>query len=105
MPGEHFIQQGAFEDSLYVIVEGEVDVLIDQQPVAKRYKQEVIGELAILDRRPRMASCVAAIQTTALQICQSDFAVLMTENITLSQGIIRVLMQKIDQATQRSLIS
>jgi HEAT repeat protein len=105
MPGEHFIQQGAFEDSLYVIVEGEVDVLIDQQPVAKRYKQEVIGELAILDRRPRMASCVAATQTTALQICQSDFAVLMTENITLAQGIIRVLMQKIDQATQRSLIS
>jgi hypothetical protein len=104
MPGEHFIHQGAFEDSLYVIVEGEVDILIDQQPVAKRYKQEVIGELAILGRRPRMASCVPVTPILALQICQKDFAALMAENITLAQGIIRVLMQKIDQATQRTLI-
>ena len=100
-PGEQFIEQGAMGDCLYVIIDGEVGILVDNQQVARRLTREVIGELAILDKHPRRATCVALTEITALKIHQDDFMALLEESPALLQGIIKVLIQTLDEAVHK----
>jgi CRP-like cAMP-binding protein len=97
-PGEQFIEQGSAGDCLYVMIDGEAGILVDNQQVARRLAREVIGELAILDKHPRRATCVAITDITALKIDQNDFTALMEESPALLQGIIKVLIQTLDEA-------
>jgi CRP-like cAMP-binding protein len=101
-PGEQFIEQGAAGDCLYVMIDGEAGILVDNQQVARRLAREVIGELAILDKHPRRATCVAITDITALKIDQNDFTALMEESPALLQGIIKVLIQTLDEAVSKA---
>lgn len=101
-PGEQFIEQGAAGDCLFVMIDGEAGILVDNQQVARRLAREVIGELAILDKHPRRATCVAITDITALKIDQNDFTALMEESPALLQGIIKVLIQTLDEAVSKA---
>jgi CRP-like cAMP-binding protein len=101
-PGEQFIEQGSVGDCLYVMIDGEAAILVDSQQVTKRLAREVIGELAILDKQPRRASCVAVTEITALKIEQNDFTILMEESPDLLHGIIQVLIQTLDEAVGKA---
>jgi CRP-like cAMP-binding protein len=101
-PGEQFIEQGSAGDCLYVMIDGEAGILVDNQQVARRLAREVIGELAILDKHPRRATCVAITDITALKIDQNDFTALMEESPALLQGIIKVLIQTLDEAVSKA---
>lgn len=97
-PGQQFIQQGDVGDCLYVLIDGEADILVDNQWVTQRSVGDVLGELAVLDKQPRRATCVAVSEMTALKIDQDDFMVVLAENPELVQGIIAVLIQTLDEA-------
>lgn len=101
-PGEQFIEQGSAGDCLYVMIDGEAGILVDNQQVTRRLAREVIGELAILDKHPRRATCVAITDITALKIDQNDFTALMEESPALLQGIIKVLIQTLDEAVSKA---
>lgn len=103
-PGEQFIEQGALADCLYVLVDGEADILVDDQFVTKRVAREVIGELAVLDKHPRRATCVAVTEITALKIGEDDFAMLLGEGPELLGGIIKVLIQTLDEAVHKASV-
>jgi CRP-like cAMP-binding protein len=102
VPGQQFIQQGDVGDCLFVLIDGEVDILVDNQRVAQRYAGDVLGELAVLDKQPRRATCVAITEVTALKIDQNDFMIVLAENPELAQGIIAVLIQTLDEAVQQA---
>jgi len=101
-PGEQFIEQGAAGDCLFVMIDGEAGILVDNQLVTRRLAREVIGELAILDKHPRRATCVAVTDITALKIDQNDFIALLEESPALLQGIIKVLIQTLDEAVSKA---
>jgi CRP-like cAMP-binding protein len=101
-PGEQFIEQGAVGDCLYVMIDGEAGILVDNQQVTRRLAREVIGELAILDKHPRRATCVAITDITALKIDQNNFIALLEESPALLQGIIKVLIQTLDEAVGKA---
>jgi len=100
--GEQFIEQGAAGDCLFVMIDGEAGILVDNQQVARRLAREVIGELAILDKHPRRATCVAITDITALKIDQNNFIALLEESPALLQGIIKVLIQTLDEAVGKA---
>lgn len=96
--GRPFIRQGEVGDCLYVLIDGEADILVDNRLVTQRKAGDVLGELAILDKQPRRATCVAVTEISALKIDQDDFMVVLAENPELVQGIIAVLIQTLDEA-------
>ncbi len=98
-PGEVFIRQGDVGDCLYIVVDGEVDIVIQGVgPVAHRSARGVIGEMAVISQQARSADCVAVGEVTALRIDQRDFWELIEEQPAVARGVIKVLAQRLDEA-------
>jgi HEAT repeat protein len=100
--GTTLVKQGEIGDSLYFILDGEVQIMVDEgQEVAKLGPESVLGEMSILSRGHRTASAVAVTEISALKIDRQDFKDLMVENPELSQGIIKVLVRRLEDANRK----
>ena len=72
--GEIIIQEGDLGGCLYLIIEGEVDIMIDNKRiVAQRQSRQVLGDMAVLNDRTRTASCVTKTPTRALKLSNTNF--------------------------------
>ncbi|HMA36719.1 MAG TPA: Npt1/Npt2 family nucleotide transporter [Chloroflexia bacterium] len=100
-PGETFIQQGDLGASLYIIVDGEVSVIIPGLGQVAYYKaKSAIGEMALITRNPRTADCRAVTRVLALKIEHDDFWDVLNSEPILAQGVIQMLAGRIDAANQ-----
>jgi CRP-like cAMP-binding protein len=97
--GDRFIRQGDVGDCLYIIVNGEASVMIQNVgEVARRGPRSIIGEMAIISRQPRSAHCDAQTDITALRVDHDDFWALLDEQPMLARGVINVLARRLDEA-------
>jgi serine/threonine protein phosphatase PrpC len=58
-PGQPVMRQGEAGNTMYVVVQGEVGVVVDGKEVAVLGEGEHFGEIALVDNQPRSASVVA----------------------------------------------
>jgi len=98
--GDLVFAEGQPGNHLYVILEGEVDVLRGQEPVARLGVKECFGEMALLDQSPRSASVRARVDCELLAISRDDFQDLLDMHPALARGVIRVLTQRLRVATE-----
>lgn len=71
--GEAMIKEGHTSDGLYVVLSGEVDVLVKGRKVASLREGEVFGEMSLLLRSPATATVTAARHTSVLRLPREDF--------------------------------
>lgn len=76
--GDVIFREGAPGDSLYVVIEGSVRVALhsaegEEATVAVLGPGEFVGDLALLDGRPRSASAIASQPTKTLIMTRDDF--------------------------------
>ena len=71
--GSLLTKQGEKGDCMYVLAEGNVDILIDGRKVAEFSAVRVIGEAALQLDVPRTASVAAVSLVTALRLSRLDF--------------------------------
>lgn len=95
LPGETFIHEGAVEDSMFLIVEGEVRVHSHGQTIITLGAGTSVGELAVLDPQPRAASVTAIIDTLLFRIDREPFDEVMTDRPEIARGVIRALSRRI----------
>ena len=72
------LKEGAIGDAAYVIIEGNVEIRKDQfgknpQTLATRTRGEVIGEMALFDDKPHMASAIAVEDTVVNAMSRDEF--------------------------------
>ena len=75
-PGETLFRQGETDASLYLLIEGSVDIVEapgDARPVATRRARTVIGELGLLLNVPRTATVVASTDAVCWELTQQTF--------------------------------
>jgi hypothetical protein len=89
------VKQGDSGDELYIIVSGKVRVLTDGQPVAVRSAGDVVGEMAILTREPRMATLVADGDVRVLCVEQRQFEVMLRDRPEIGLAVIKTLAQRL----------
>ena len=83
-----------------MIVDGEAQVTLEGAgEIGRRGANSVIGELAILWKQPRGASCVAATPLTLLRVSYVDFWQLMETHPRLVRSAIDVLMRRLTEHT------
>lgn len=100
--GERFITQGDIGDCLYILVDGSVDIVMEEVgPVAQRRPKDILGELAVISRVPRTAHCIAATDVTVLQIDYDDFWDLMAENSKVALGVIQMLAYLLNETVEQ----
>ena len=96
--GETFIRQHERGDCLFLIVDGEAQVMLEGAgEIGRRGANSVIGELAILWKQPRGANCVAATPLTLLRVDYVDFWALMEAHPRLVRSAIDVLMRRLTE--------
>jgi len=96
--GEQIIREGDMGDCLYLIIEGEVDVVAGERQLACLGLSECFGEMSLLDSEPRSACVVAKTDVALLKIEQDDFYEMMTERPEVAQGVISVLTRRLREA-------
>jgi CRP-like cAMP-binding protein len=85
---------------MYVIVSGEVRVLDEQgSELARRRPGDIVGEMAIISRQPRMATLVAAGGVRALCLDQKQFEGILRDRFEISLAVMRELSSRLREST------
>jgi HEAT repeat protein len=109
--GQVLVRQGEPGAGMYIVVSGEVRVLItvegqkESREVARRCSGDYIGEMSIISQEPRMATLIADGAVRALCINQKQFEGILRERPETSLTMIRILGQRLKEASERSTIS
>jgi HEAT repeat protein len=104
--GATIVRQGDPGDDLYIVVSGEVRVLVatdtqSQVEVARCQAGEYAGEMAIISQEPRVASLVAAGDVRTLCIGQQPFEGILRERPETSLAVMRVLCMRLREIQDR----
>jgi CRP-like cAMP-binding protein len=90
-PGQELFAEGDPGDQAYVIQEGEIEIVKisggRKVLLAVRRSGEVIGELALLGDRPRMASASARVDSALLGIHQDQLEQLLSHSPTAAEAM------------------
>ena len=104
-PGDSLFKQGDSGDALYVIMEGDADVLVDtpggQITVATMGKNDFVGDIAVLCDVPRTATVTATSQLTTLRITKDLFFQLVCQFPQIAIEIMRGLAHRLDVTTRQ----
>jgi CRP/FNR family transcriptional regulator, cyclic AMP receptor protein len=72
--GAHIIEQGGSDRDLFLILFGEVSILINGREMALRASNQHVGEMAVIDHRAlRSATVVARTHSVTLRIAEPNF--------------------------------
>jgi len=97
--GQELFRQGGAGDLAYVIREGEIEISRYSDgreiPLAVRRPGEVIGEMALLEEAPRMASARARIPSVLLAIGRRELEQLLTSSPTAARSMLGTVMQRL----------
>jgi len=100
-PGAVIIDQGRVGRECFVVLEGEATVLVGDDVVATIGKGSMIGEMALVEHRPRSASVVA---DTAMRMVAFDteaFRQLLTEMPKAYDRVITTLGARLEVNARR----
>lgn len=100
--GAVLARQAEAGDRLYLIMSGAVRVEQDGRAIATRGAGDAIGELAILDSAPRMATLVVVGDTRVLEMSRADFEAVLRDRPETALGVIRVLSARLREASARA---
>jgi CRP-like cAMP-binding protein len=98
-PGTRLIGEGGPGDEVFVLLEGRVKITgttRDGREVVVRFAGpgEVLGELAVLDAKPRASSIEAIDPVEALAISAADFHALLHANPGIAVALLRTLAHR-----------
>ena len=90
--GELIAVRGEPGDTLYVIVDGQVQVLgADEQELAVRGPGDFIGEMAVISSKPRAASLLAMSDVGVLELHKPAFEAILRERPETALAMMRIL--------------
>jgi len=94
--GEILAERGESGDTMYVIVDGEVQVVgPDGQELAVRGVGDFIGEMAVISSQPRAASLIATSPLRVLEIQKPAFEAILRERPETALALMRVLCDRL----------
>jgi signal transduction histidine kinase len=101
-PGEVIFKEGAAGDAMYLLRSGRTAVVRGdfEQPLILGYRGpgEIIGEMALLEQRPRSASIIAVDDVRTLKIKREHFQELLNYNPEISLSVMATLSSRLRAA-------
>ncbi len=102
--GEVIAEQGEPGDEMFVVVSGEILVLVGADgatpvEVARRSVGETVGEMAVVSRAPRMASLVAVGDVRTLSIDRRRFERILRDRPEVSLAVMDVLCRRLRESS------
>ena len=101
--GQVIFQEGEPGDVLYIVVEGQVEILMNGQLLETLGSGDVLGEMALIDNKPRSASAFARTDCLLTPITQAHFLTLIQRTPLFAIQVMRVLVQRLRQTNQQRI--
>ena len=102
--GERLFEQGDEGDAAFIILAGDVDVLVtinqSEQAVATLGKGEIFGELAVLCDQARTSAIAARSELEVLRLGKADVVKLMREFPDILLQLVRILGTRLERTNQ-----
>jgi CRP/FNR family cyclic AMP-dependent transcriptional regulator len=82
---------------MYVVKEGEVEVLVRDRVVETIGPRGILGEMALIDRNPRSASALAKTDCQLVPIDEARFTYLVQQTPYFAIEVMRVMARRLRQ--------
>lgn len=102
--GERVFDKGDFGEDMYIVVEGEVGILIDQHSkecIASLTTGECFGEMNLLDELPRSAGAVVTRDARLLKLGKQKLRGLILSYPELALGMLKALSLNLRNTNSR----
>ncbi|HLF29161.1 MAG TPA: cyclic nucleotide-binding domain-containing protein [Anaerolineae bacterium] len=93
--GQTIFEEGQPGDSMYAIVEGEVDILLGEKVIDTGSAGGIIGEMALIDSSPRSATARAKTACKLAPIDQRRFTFLVQQTPFFAIEVMRIMADRL----------
>jgi len=93
--GASVVREGEDGDSMYVLVEGQADVVRGDRTVDRLLPGDFFGEISLLDGGPRTATIVADTPITVYAIRRDRFNRMLTQEPEIAAKILTALARRL----------
>ena len=106
LQGETLFIEGEPGDRVFFIMSGRVQVIKtlasgESRELAVLGESDIVGEMAVLDGRPRSATVTALDETEVLVVLKDSFLASMEQQPKLAINFLKLLALRIDQMNER----
>ncbi len=100
--GTVMTRQGAVGGLAYVIATGRAEVTRDGKPIAHLGPGDVVGELSLIDGKPRSATVTATTDLEVLELDREDLLTLMRKAPPVVRKLLEALAQRVREVDSQS---
>ncbi|MEE8118985.1 MAG: cyclic nucleotide-binding domain-containing protein [Gammaproteobacteria bacterium] len=93
--GTVIFEQGSPGDVMYIILDGEVEIIVDHKPLEVVHTGDLVGEMALIDSRSRSASCIAKTDCKLAPCDEKKFLFMIQEHPFFALLVMNVLVDRI----------
>ena len=105
--GEVIAAEGEFGEELHIVMSGAIRVVQDragsEYELARRTAGDVVGEMSIISRKPRIASLIAEGDVRTIRLAQREFESILRERPSVALAVIGVLAQRLTEQTGQGI--
>jgi CRP-like cAMP-binding protein len=94
-PGEKVFIEGSPGTTMYVVLDGNIEIYVGGKSMEVAGRGAIIGEMALIDPSPRSASVVAKDYCVLAQVNQSQFLSLMAKTPDFGLSVMKVLVTRL----------
>jgi len=94
-PGQALFREGERGDEMFVLLEGQIDVMAGAKIVDTAQSGALLGEMALIDASPRSASAIARTDCKLANINLRRFHFLVQQNPFFATHVMQVLAQRL----------
>jgi CRP-like cAMP-binding protein len=91
----NIFREDDYGDTLFIIVEGSVQIARRGEPLALLQARDYFGEMSILDGEPRSASATAFKDSLLLKISQEEFHEILSTHFDTALAVIKTLSRNL----------
>ncbi|MBN2899427.1 MAG: DUF2225 domain-containing protein [Clostridia bacterium] len=108
MQDDFIVSEGEMGDCMYILLDGQADVYLSSFTdtpikVHEIQKGDFFGEMALLERMPRSATIIAATNTIAIRIDQSNFQLLLEKRTDIAMSMLQTLSARLRKTNEELL--
>lgn len=95
------VAEGSSDQFCYVVVEGTVNVVRGEQPIAQLGPGELFGEIALFDPGPRSASVMTATDVVAVGLPRKGFVDAAMNDPHIALRMLETMARRMRETTQK----
>ena len=94
-PGQTIFREGDQGDSMYVVLEGEVEIRVKDRAIDTTGAGGLVGEMALVDNRPRSATAVDKTTCKLVPVNERQFNFMVQETPLFAITVMRIMCERL----------